>query len=264
MKTMKTYIEKVILSLVCLLAIGGDAWGQDSGDGFDPTTQRKALVGAGCVINQLAQSVSLLNNYENLGAVVDEDLTNYTSITGINVGVGERPILSVKDTRNFYDAGTTAGFSILSVGGGLLGLDLASMFTIVAYGEDENGNTISESYTVENVGSGVDLDLIQIPGSEAVSIDLEVTPQIRFNELYLMMGGVSVSALEEISVKYAFVGNAIEHPLTFAGMEKYGNEIKFEDCESMPWPEQNGPLGLRPDNMYDVILNENTEDKLYT
>ena len=252
------YIRKAILSLVCLLAIGGYAWGQESGETVMP---RKALVGEGCIINQVGQDVALVNSYDNLGAITDEYLTNYATISGVNIGLGVRPLVSVKDTKNTYEPGTTAGFSIVSEGGGLLGVDLVNMFTIVAYGWDENGNPTTEELVVENVGSGVSLDLLKIPGTNAVSIDLEVKPTIRFNELFLMVGGVEISALESVGIKYAFVGEAQMHPLTIDEMANLGHNIDLDACEAMPWPVESS---WRDDNMKDLILDSNLENKITT
>lgn len=89
---------RIVLSLMCLLMMGNKVCGQST-DGFDPKTQRKALVGHGCMINQIGSEVALLNSYEHLEYITDTDLTNFASITGINVGAGIRPLLSIKDTK---------------------------------------------------------------------------------------------------------------------------------------------------------------------
>ena len=66
-----SYIKKIILSLMCLLAIGDSVLGQAQ---IDYSTQREAMVGPGFIINRLGENVSLLKSYENLDAVVDEDI----------------------------------------------------------------------------------------------------------------------------------------------------------------------------------------------
>lgn len=203
----------------------------------DDLTNRRALVGEDCLVNQFAVSANLLTNYKNMEAVTDEDLTNFATITGVNVGVGERPIFSVKDMKHVYEAGTTAGFSVVSTeGGGLLTLELIKMFTISYYLDGKLMGT--QVVTEGQSGTGLGLDLIKLPNTDAVSVDLTITPKQNFDEIYLHIGGVDVSAIQELSVKYAFVGDSKEYPLTHSSLNNNFNGAKITGFNAMPWPNK--------------------------
>ena len=92
---------------------------------------------------------------------------------------------------------------------------------------------------------GVGLDLIKIPGSDAVSVDVCVKTTKDFDEIYLMQGGIHVEAINQLSIRYAFVGDPKEVLLTYDGVKTYGKElglgekgiqIDYDKCDGMPWP----------------------------
>ena len=169
---------------------------------------RKALVGPGCVVNQFATNVQLLSGISGLENLVDEDLDNFaTFTTGVAVGVTEQPLFSVKDINNTYAAGTEAGICMVSSqSGGLLSLSVIQMFSILVYNDGELKETISDLKSGQ-AGSGVGLDLIKIPGSDNMAVNLTCTPQYDFDELYVVQsGGLDVSVIKELKFKYAFVG----------------------------------------------------------
>lgn len=203
---------KLILTLLCLVLFSGMAQAQGN-DASTPITQadlggRKALVGPGCIVNQFATNVQLLSGITGLENLVDEDLDNYaTFTTGAGVGVTEQPLFSVKDMYNTYAAGTEAGICMVSSqSGGLLSLSVISLFSILVYNDGELVETISD-LTGGQAGSGVALDLIKIPGSDNLSVNLTCTPQHDFDELYVVQsGGLDVSVIKQLKFKYAFVG----------------------------------------------------------
>lgn len=233
----------------------------------DDLTNRRALVGEDCLVNQFAVSANLLTNYKNMEAVTDEDLTNFATITGVSAGVGERPIFSVKDLKHVYEAGTTAGFSVVSTeGGGLLTLELIKMFTISYYldGKLMGTQLVKEGQS----GTGLGLDLIKLPNTDAVSVDLTITPKHNFDEIYLHIGGVDVAAIQELSVKYAFVGDSKEYPLTHSSLKNNFNGAKviLNKCDAMPWPVGKSWLegSWRDDTVDKRILDDDLENKLGT
>lgn len=230
-------------------------------------TNRRALAGDDCVVNQFAVSANLLTNYKNMEAVTDEDLTNFATITGVSAGVGERPIFSVKDMKHIYEAGTTAGFSVVSTeGGGLLTLELIKMFTISYYLEGKLMGTqlVKEGQS----GTGLGLDLIKLPNTDAVSVDLTITPEHDFDEIYLHVSGVDVAAIQELSVKYAFVGESTEYPLTHTSLRENfnGAKIILDKCDAMPWPVGKSWIegSWRDDTVDKRILDDNLDNKLGT
>lgn len=183
---------------------------------------RRALVGPGCVVNQFASNVQLLSGISGLENLVDEDLDNFaTFTTGVAVGVTEQPLFSIKDMNHTYAAGTEAGICMVSSeSGGLLSLSVIQLFTIRAY---NNGKLIA-TYPVSSgqAGSGVGLDLIKIPGTDNMAVNLTCTPEEDFDELYVdISGGLDVSVIKELKFKYAFVGKPRQCLLTTNGLKQY-------------------------------------------
>ena len=261
MKTMKTYIEKEKLSLVCLLAIGGDAWGQDTQ--IDYSNTREAMVGPGFMINRLGSGVGVLKTYENLDAVTDEDLDNYTTIAStVSADVALGPIFSVKNTKHVYEASEdspiTAGFCIAANSvAGLLSIDVAEFPTIEFY---KDGEIVDTKVASQQSGSGLDIGLVKLPTSDLLSMELSAETTEPFDEILLSMAGVKLSVLNTFCVKYAFVGKAKEYPLTNSGIKKINSEMDFDYdlCASMPWT----PIRLK--DLKETILNDNLDDHLGT
>lgn len=222
---------KLILTLLCLVLFSGMAQAQGN-DASTPITQadlggRKALVGPGCIVNQFATNVQLLSGITGLENLVDEDLDNYaTFTTGAGVGVTEQPLFSVKDMYNTYAAGTEAGICMVSSqSGGLLSLSVISLFSILVYNDGELVETISD-LTGGQAGSGVALDLIKIPGSDNLSVNLTCTPQHDFDELYVVQsGGLDVSVIKQLKFKYAFVGEPRQCLMVNDESDKLDNDI---------------------------------------
>lgn len=182
------------------------------------------MVGKGCVVNQFATNVQLLSGISGLENLVDEDLDNFaTFTTGVAVGLTEQPLFSVKDINHTYAAGTEAGICMVSSqSGGLLSLSVISLFSILVYNDGELVETISDLESGQ-AGSGVGLDLIKIPGSDNMAVNLTCTPQHDFDELYVVQsGGLDVSVIKELKFKYAFVGAPRQCVMTDNGIKEYG------------------------------------------
>ena len=221
MKTSRLYN---ILMLLCLLLAPCLAQAQDKVKTQENLVGRKALVGPGCVVNQFATNVQLLSGISGLENLVDEDLDNFaTFTTGVAVGVTEQPLFSVKDINNTYAAGTEAGICMVSSqSGGLLSLSVISLFSILVYNDGELVETIPDLESGQ-AGSGVGLDLIKIPGSDNMAVNLTCTPQHDFDELYVVQsGGLDVSVIKELKFKYAFVGKPRQCVMTDNGIKEYG------------------------------------------
>ena len=186
---------------------------------------RKALVGPDCLVNQFASNVALLGGIDGLENLVDENPDNYaTFTTGVAVGVTEQPLFSVKDMKHTYKAGTEAGICMVSSeSGGLLSLNVIQLFTIRAY---NNGKLIGTyPVTAGQAGSGVGLDLIKIPGTDNLAVNLTCTPTEDFDELYVnISGGLDVSVIKELKFKYAFVGKPVQCLLTDTGIKEYAQK----------------------------------------
>lgn len=221
-------LKKIIGIAFLILCLPLGVLAEETGD--EAITQnelggRRALVGPGCVVNQFASNVQLLSGISGLENLVDEDLDNYaTFTTGVAVGVTEQPLFSVKDMNHTYAAGTEAGICMVSSeSGGLLSLSVIQLFTIRAY---NNGKLIA-TYPVSSgqAGSGVGLDLIKIPGTDNMAVNLTCTPEEDFDELYVdISGGLDVSVIKELKFKYAFVGKPRQCLMTTNGLKKYAAE----------------------------------------
>ena len=264
MSAMSRYIKRCAFLLFLLLSFV-QVQGQTGKQPVE-VPKRKALVGPYCMANGVSTVVSAATNYDHLEYITDSDLNNYASITGIQVGVIFKPILSVKDTKNAYKGGTTAGFSLVSTeGGGLLSLDVIKLFHIKTY---SNGKEQEDIPVKEASSGGVGLNLIKIPGSDAVSVDVCVKTTMDFDEIYLMQGGVQVEAINQLSIRYAFVGDAKEVLLTYKGLEDYSKEIgtdvkiDYGKCHGMPWPVKDKPV--REDTFHDKLFDADTTNYLGT
>lgn len=267
MRTISRYIKRGVFLLFLLVSFV-NIQGQTGNQPVE-VTKRRALVGPYCMVNQISSVANVATNYSHLEYITDSDLNNYASITGIKVDALLSPVLSVKDTKNTYKGGTTAGFSLASTeSGGLLSLEVIQLFSITTYLNGKKQETIA----VGGASSGgVGLDLIKIPGSDAVSVDVCVKTTKDFDEIYLMQGGLHVEAINQLSIRYAFVGDPKEVLLTYDGVETYGIElglgekgiqIDYDKCDGMPWPVKDKPL--REDTFHDKLFDSDTTNYLGT
>ena len=193
---------------------------------------RRALVGAGCVVNSLFDGVKVVGGVTGLQNLVDEDLDNYAVMPSLaDVGVAVEPLVSVKDMEHAYAAGTQAGFSLEAASGSsLLTLDVSQFYRIWFYrdGEKVGEASVEQGQDVK----GLSLSLIQIPGNDDFCTDIVATAPEEFDEIKLVKAGVDVSALGSVNIRYAFVGKAREYTLTQSGIKDYseatGREVTVE------------------------------------
>ena len=236
MKTSRLY-NILLLFALALMPGMAQAQGGAEPEFTQPVTQdqlggRRALVGPGCVVNQLATNVQLLSGVSGLENLVDEDLNNFATFTqGIAVGVTEQPLFSVKDMNNTYAAGTEAGICMVSSqSGGLLSLSVIQLFSIKVYNNGELVETINKLESGQ-AGSGVALDLIKIPGSDDLAVNLTCRPTKEFDELYVFLsGGLDVSVIKELKFKYAFVGQPRQCLMTHSGVKAYGESKGIDNA----------------------------------
>lgn len=193
------------MALSLLLAIGMNALaGETVVD--NPRFPRKALVAPDCMINTMINVVSVGSGTNGMNCLLDENLDNYATLAGLaDVGVLSDPIVSVKDLKHTYPAGTKAGFCIQSEAGSkLLSLEVLKNVSIILYKDGK----IQDTLPVEQVSGGVlSLGLIQAANNDA-NTNLTVTSTQQFDEIGLLMNGVNVEALNATKVKYAFVGDS--------------------------------------------------------
>lgn len=206
-------------------------WDQtESGTPILIPTNRKALVGRHCMANKLVNVVGVGSWINDLNNLVDEDLSNYATFPKIaDVGVGVNPVTSVRDTKNHYAAGTTAGYNIvLAADASLLSLNLANCFAISFYLEGELQQTVAVDGG--QAFGGVGLSLITLPGSDDVSLDISAVAPCEFDEIALMPAGVQADVASTAKLRYAFVGDLVPQTITETSMQNYAaahNRLPF-------------------------------------
>lgn len=209
-----------IIFILLLLFVGKmeGVWGQsiDPETGktiLGPDIQRTALVGPDCMVNTMIDVVNVIGGNASLNNLLDEDLENAATFgTVADVEVIENPIVYVKDTKNVYSAGTVAGFCIESSGGAeLLSVELLSHISIYLY---KNDKLVSTQLVQEGQDAGISIDLISIPGDDNAVMYLTVVAEKSFDEVAFMPGGINLSLLGKLKIKYAFVGDSKEFVLT--------------------------------------------------
>lgn len=191
--------------------------------------QRKALVEPDCVIDKIINAVGVGSGTTDFENILDEDLNNSATFVKVaSVAVGANPIISVRDRFHLYKSGTTAGFCIVAGGSSsILSLDVVKAMAIMVY----NNGVLLKTYPVEEGQSAgvLDLNLIQIPGSEEAVVNLTVKPEYDFDEIGLVYaGGVGLDVINTLKVKYAFVGDPLQHNLTTSGMAAIGATVSAE------------------------------------
>ncbi len=176
---------------------------------------RRALVGENCTVNKLITVVGVGSWNKDLNNLTNEDLNDYAQFNRVvSAGVTADPIVAIRDMENYYAAGTRAGFCITaSSGSAALTLNVVKLYSIGFYrdGELVGSKLVAEG---QDVG-GVQLSLVQVPGSEDATIVLTATSDWLFDEIQLdRSGGVQAGVADLLKIKYAFVGNDKEFPIT--------------------------------------------------
>lgn len=253
MKRITTYFTMILALACCLQAEAQDSgtdtkplvdgkavWSQTHDDGeeiggtvYTKFDNRQAFAGKGYTVNKLIQVVDVGSWIKDLNNLTDENLDNYATFPRIvGAGVTANPIVSVRSTEHYFDAGTEAGFCMVaSSGDNVLSLDVIKALSIGVYRDGE----LLETLPVENgqSASGIGLSLIKIPGSEDACAYLTVKPTCIFDELCLInAGGVNLDVGGSVRIKYAFAGNPKETKLINDDIENLkttsGRDLKLE------------------------------------
>lgn len=189
---------------------------------------RRALVGPGCTVNSVGAGVDVLSGLKDLQNLCNDDLDDYASFpSAVEAVVAGSPIVSIIDKKNYYAAGTEAGFTFCDGDASVLKLDLAGFYKIQFL---KNGVPVGDLQTIsqgKNI-TGLNLSLVSIPTAKGmVNKSYVATAPGEFNEIKLVQFGVNVEVLKTIKIKYAFVGKASEYTLTNNtenGIAKYAND----------------------------------------
>lgn len=199
----------------------------------DPTKEnyfnnRRALVGPGCTVNSVGAGVDVLSGLKDLQNLCNDNLDDYASFpSAVEAVVAGSPIVSIIDKKNYYAAGTEAGFTFCDGDASVLKLDLAGFYKIQFL---KDGVPVGDLQTIsqgKNI-TGLNLSLVSIPTAKGmVNKSYVATAPGEFNEIKLVQFGVNVEVLKTIKIKYAFVGKASEYTLTNNtdnGIAKYAKD----------------------------------------
>jgi len=188
---------------------GAPTWQETDPNGANYLTKRRALVGRHCAVNRVMNIVGVGTGTSGLENLTNENIEDYASFPQvISATVAVSPSISVRDMKNYYAAGTMAGFCVVaSSGSSVLTLDLVRLMQIWFY---KDGKLVArQTVTEANQGSGVKLSLIGIPGSDDACVNLTATSNAIFDEVALVQAGaVNADVGSVMKVKYAFVGKA--------------------------------------------------------
>lgn len=189
---------------------------------------RRALVGPGCTVNSVGAGVSVALGLKDLQNLCNDNLDDYASFpSAVEAVVAGSPIVSIIDKKNYYAAGTEAGFTFCDGDASVLKLDLAGFYKIQFL---KDGVPVGDLQTIsqgKNI-TGLNLSLVSIPTDKGmVNKSYVATAPGEFNEIKLVQFGVNVEVLKTIKIKYAFVGKANEYTLTNNtenGIAKYAKD----------------------------------------
>ncbi len=179
-------------------------------------------------MNSVGAGVDVLSGLTDIQNLCNNDLNDYAIFPAtVEAVVAGSPIVSIIDKKNYYAAGTEAGFTICDGDASVLKLDLAEFYKIQFL---KDGVPVGDLQTIsqgKNI-TGLNLSLVSIPNAKGmVNKSYVATAPGEFNEIKLVQFGVKVEVLKTIKIKYAFVGKASEYTLTNNaenGIAKYAND----------------------------------------
>lgn len=194
---------------------------------------RVPLVGEGRVINQITKGLIAVGaNNENQEFLIDKDLTNGVTVSGLAKVDAGIPIFSVRDINRVYyndneEQGVKVGF-VYEPQGGVLDLSVLKAFYVQTL---LNGKVQDSSLSESGGGFQLlDLNLLNVAGGK-YEVSFDATKP--FDEVRLGYAGVNVNVSTAQSAKfyYAFVGENPEK-IAAAGCT-YENAIG-EETYSIP------------------------------
>lgn len=195
--------------------------------------RRVPLVGEGRVINQITKGLIAIGaNNENQEFLIDKDLTNGVTVSGLAKVDAGIPIFSVRDINRVYyndneEQGVKVGFVYEPQGGGLDLSVLKSFYVQTLLNGKVQDSSLSES------GGGfqlLDLNLLNVAGGK-YEVSFDATKP--FDEVRLGYAGVNVDVSVNQSAKfyYAFVG---ENPEKIAAKDNTYTQAEGEETYSIP------------------------------
>lgn len=167
---------------------------------------RVPLVGPGRIVNQISTAfVSALNTEDNLGKIVNLDLTDEATLSKGVLGTDlPGSVISIKDLHHIYAPGQKVGIVYCESSGSVLGLDVLKGSILKLY---KRGVEVQES-KINTEASLLGLDLLSIKRGDKEEVVMACMAETSFDEVRLILTSVAVEALSSgnLSILYAFVG----------------------------------------------------------
>lgn len=206
-------------------------------DGLWIATERVPLVGAGRVVDNISQGlVAVAASQDGFNNIVDLNLDNSASLSGLNAKLLGDQILSVRDIYRTYAGGQKVGFVMSANDGGVLKLEVLKLFVISLY---KNG-TLVKSYNASDDGKTLSLNLLSIGNTGTQALTVEVGKDYAFDEIMLATTGLVSADLGKVKIHYAFVGETPIHEITTQDTPEptvYKDDVKWGKVEEILDPD---------------------------
>ena len=216
-------------------------------DGLWRATERVPLVGIGRIVDNISQGlVAVAASQDGFNNIVDLNLDNSASLSGLNAKLLGDQILSVRDIYRTYAGGQKVGFVMSANDGGVLKLEVLKLFVISLY---KNG-TLVKSYNASDDGKTLSLNLLSIGNTGTQALTVEVGENYAFDEIMLATTGVVSADLGKVKIHYAFVGETPIHEITTQDTPEpkvYKDDVKWGKVEEILDPDDSDGCTLYSD-----------------
>lgn len=207
----------------------------------------RPLLAPDCVVDDIVEEVKVLGNikHTDYNIVLDQNLDNSVPMPTalISAGVGFTPIISIRDLKNTYKGGQSAGF-VIDRNFRLLGVDLLKGLIVSLY--LDNKLVYTEMVEEKNLGL---LSLSLFSNQSASTLSIDVPPvndngePIVFDEVMLGTTGINLNLFEKSNIYYGFVG--------IQEKKMVGSEYKSDHMEIVNNPE----TGYTDSDVLDLGIN---------
>ena len=226
--------------------------------------RRHALVGHNCMVNRLNTTVSVASGAAHLENLVDKDLTNSAKfingvdarlISGLTGATGYVPAFTIRDVKNVYKAGTTAGFVVNMDNSVLKATAINAPMKIYFY---KDGEYKGEASCDQKSGSLLNLQVATISNN---TLEFTAIAPCDFDEVGLGSASLlDANVVGVMTMKYAFVGKNGKYYIdneTTNGINDFKTTVKKE------YPQTeflNDQLVLGRCFIHDYTYNEDPDD----
>lgn len=193
-------------------------------NGYWKAKGRVPLVGAGRIVDNLSGPlISVGSTGTEAQILVDTDLTNiFTPGSIVGAGVFTDQLVSIRDLNHVYDGGQKAGFVCKNQTDGLLDVKVLQSFWIDTYLKGER----QEQHVFAEASSVLDLGLGNISGGgENQTFLVEAEFSKPFDEIRIGNSGIGASAMQELGIYYAYVGENPIIPAVNDGNSYFNNQV---------------------------------------